>query len=143
LKLGSFLFSDPWPSLKYALVIPRLVIAYFWLVSDGPRWVALAAGHPATNGLVRALFGADLAMPLTYVFTLFETLGAIALILGLFTRLVAIWPVVEFAITGTFGVVTGSGLFHDYAICACGLVLLFTGSPALSVDSLLAKRWKQ
>ena len=83
-------------------------------------------------------------MPLTYLFTLFETLGAIALILGFATRLAAIWPVVEFAITGTTGVLTGNiGLAHDYAFFAGGLVLLFTGSPVLSVDSLLAKRRKK
>jgi uncharacterized membrane protein YphA (DoxX/SURF4 family) len=125
-------------------VVLRLVIASFWLISDAPRWAALAAGHPVSNGLVRSLFGSGLVVPLTYLFTLFETLGAIALILGFATRLAAIWPVVEFAITGTTGVLTGNiGLAHDYAFFAGGLVLLFTGSPVLSVDSLLAKRRKK
>lgn len=107
------------------------------------RWVALAGGDPVSNGLVRTFFGSGLVVPMTYLFTLFETLGAIALILGLATRLAAIWPAVEFAITGTTGVLTGNiGLAHDYALFAGGLVLLFTGSPALSIDSLLAKKHK-
>ena len=82
-------------------------------------------------------------MPLTYLFTLFETLGAIALVLGFMTRLAAIWPVVEFAMTGTTGLLTGNiGLTHDYALFAGGLVLLCTGSPVLSLDSLLGKNRK-
>ncbi len=143
MKFGSFLFSEPWGSVKYVYVVIRLIIASFWLISDTPRWIALAAGHPVSNGLVRTLFGSGLVVPMTYLFTLFETLGAIALILGLATRLAAIWPVVEFAITGTTGVLTGNiGLAHDYALFAGGLVLLFTGSPALSIDNLLAKKHK-
>jgi len=60
------------------------------------------------------------------------------LILGLFTRLVAIWLVTEFAITGAFGVLNGSiPLLHDYALCAGALVLLVYGIHELSVDRLL------
>jgi len=56
------------------------------------------------------------------------------LILGLFTRLVAIWLVTEFAITGTFGVLNGSiPLLHDNA---GALALLVYGSHELSVDRL-------
>jgi len=139
----TFLFSRPWNSVNYAYVAIRLVIAAFWLNSDTPRWLALATGHPASNGLVRTLFGTGLVVPMTYLFTLFETLGAIALILGFMTRLAAIWPVVEFAITGSFGLLNGNvGLAHDYALFAGGLVLLCAGSPVLSIDSLLAKNRK-
>jgi len=55
-----------------------------------------------------------------------------------------VWPVVEFAITGTVGVLTGSiPLVHDYAICAGALVLLLNGNPKLSVDGLIAKHRRQ
>ena len=78
---------------------------------------------------------------MTYVFTILETLGAIAFILGLATRLTSVWAVVEFAITGTTGVLAGNvGLAKDFGLLAGALVLLFNGSPVLSVDGLLAKQ---
>jgi uncharacterized membrane protein YphA (DoxX/SURF4 family) len=82
-----------------------------------------------------------MVVPLTLVFTGLETLGAIALILGLLTRLAAIWPVVEFAITGSVGLMGGVGaLTKDYALMAAALVLLANGSPLLSIDGLISKR---
>jgi uncharacterized membrane protein YphA (DoxX/SURF4 family) len=78
---------------------------------------------------------------MTYLFTVLETLGAIALILGLLTRLTSVWPVVEFAITGTLGVMTGtSALMKDFGLLAGALVLLANGSPLLSIDGLIAKK---
>jgi len=87
MKLGSFLFAEPTTRGQYAFVVLRLVIASFWLISDVPRWIALGEGHPLTNGIVRTLFGSSIVAFLTFLFTLLETLGAIALILGLATRL--------------------------------------------------------
>lgn len=82
--------------------------------------------------------------PLTYFFTILETPGAIALILGLMTRLTSVWAVVEFAITGTAGVLAGNGgLAKDFGLCAGALVLFLNGSPALSIDGLLAKRFSR
>jgi uncharacterized membrane protein YphA (DoxX/SURF4 family) len=96
-------------------------------------------GHPQANGLVRALFGSGMIVPLTYLFTLLETLGAIALILGFLTRLASIWATVEFAITGTAGLIMGVGaLLKDYGLMAGGIVLLLNGSQVLSIDGLLA-----
>jgi uncharacterized membrane protein YphA (DoxX/SURF4 family) len=111
------------------------------LNSAVPRWIAFAAGHPQANGLVRNIFGPDMVVPLTYLFTALETLGAIALILGLLTRLTSVWPIVEFAITGTTGILTGSsGLTKDFGLLAGALVLLANGSPLLSIDQLIAKK---
>lgn len=140
-KLISFLTSEPVNVGSYAFVALRLVVAAFWINSDIPRWAAIVAGHPAANGMVRSLFGPSMVLPLTYLFTTFETLGAIALILGLATRLPAIWGVVEFAITGTTGVLSGNvGLAKDFGLMTASLVLLVNGSPKLSLDGIIAKR---
>jgi uncharacterized membrane protein YphA (DoxX/SURF4 family) len=143
-KIGSFLFGRATTSGQYAFAVVRIVIAAFWLNSDVPRWVGLAAGHPQANGLVRSIFGPSMVVPLTYAFTTLETLGAIALILGLLTRLTAVWAIIEFAITGTTGVMAGNvGLTKDFALLAGALVLLLNGSHALSIDGLIAKRRKK
>lgn len=140
-KLGSFLFAKPAAWAQYAFVVVRLVVAAFWLNSDVPRWVGLAAGHPQVNGLVRSLFGASMVVPLTYFFTILETLGAIALILGLLTRLASVWAVIEFAITGTTGVLSGiPALAKDLGLFAGALVLLLNGSLLLSIDGFIARR---
>lgn len=128
------MFSESMKLGKYSFVAVRLAIAALWLNSDIPRWTALAVGNPQANALVRNLFGPSMVVPLTYFFTILETLGAIAFILGLLTRLTAVWGVVEFAITGS------SGVIKDFALLAGSLVLLLNGSPVLSIDGLIAKR---
>lgn len=105
-----------------------------------PRWVALLAGHPQANGLVRDIFSGRVAIPLTYLFTILETFGAVALILGLLTRLVSVWAIFEFAITGMTGLVMGSsGLMKDFGLLARALVLVLNGSLLLRLDGGLAK----
>ena len=137
--LRSFLFAPAGRTGQYAFVIVRLAVAGFWLNSAVPRWTALILGNPKANGLVHGLFGSGMVVPLTYLFTLLETLGAIALILGFLTRLASVWATVEFAITGTVGLVMGvGGLLKDYGLMACGIVLLLNGSQVLSIDGLLA-----
>ena len=141
LTLRSVMFGPPKPWGQYAYVVLRIVIAAFWLNSDIPRWNALAMGHPVANGMVRNLFGPGMVVPLTYLFTLLETLGAIALILGLMTRLVSVWALVEFAITGTTGLMIGnSGLVKDIGLMAGALVLVMNGSQLLGLDGLLANK---
>jgi uncharacterized membrane protein YphA (DoxX/SURF4 family) len=89
---------------KYALVALRLVLAAFWLNVDIPRWVALAVGKPVANPLVHVIFGPNMAVPVTYFFTLLETLGAVALILGLLVRLASLWAVIQYATIDAFDV---------------------------------------
>jgi len=128
-----FLFGKSKPWADYALVVLRLAIAGLWINSAVGRWKSIASGSTLSNGMVRALFGASMAPSLTLFFTVLETLGAVALILGLLTRLAATWGVIEFAITSVMGVT------KDYALFAGALVLLFYGSSRLSVDDLVAK----
>jgi len=81
-----------------------------------------------------------MVVPLTYFFTLLETLSAIALILGFLTRLASVWGTIEFAITGTVGLTMGIGaLTKDYGLMAGAIVLLLNGSPLLSIDGFLAE----
>ncbi len=140
-KLTSFLFSEPKPWAAYAFVVLRLAMGGLWLYGDIPRWTTFAAGKPLTNNLVGNLFGASMVSSLTLFFTILETLGAIAFILGLATRLAAVWGVVEFAITGTNGLLRG--VPGDYALMAGSLVLLLNGSLLLSIDGLIAKKKKK
>jgi len=140
----AFLFAEAKGWGSYAFVALRIVVAAFWLHSDIPRWIALAAGHPEANGLVRNLFGVNTVVPLTYFFTALETLAAISFLFGLVTRLAAVWGVIEFAIIDTPLLLNGNieqGLVHALLLSA-SLVLLLNGSPTLSLDGLIAKRLK-
>ena len=128
----------------YAFVALRVVVAAFWLNSDIPRWIALAAGNPEANGLVQNLFGPSNVVPLTYFFTILETLAAVSFLLGLMTRLAAVWAVIEFAIITTPLLLSGKtevALVHALLLSA-SLVLLLNGSLTLSLDGLIAKHVK-
>ncbi|HMK84188.1 MAG TPA: TQO small subunit DoxD [Candidatus Bathyarchaeia archaeon] len=143
-KFAAFLFAGTKGWGTYAFVALRVVVAAFWLHSDIPRWVALAAGQPEANGLVRNLFGVSMVVPLTYFFTVLETLAAISFILGFVTRLAAVWAVIEFAIIGAPLLLSGNaeaGLVHAL-LWSASLVLLLNGSLTLSLDGLIAKRVK-
>ena len=143
-KFAAFLFAGTKGWGTYAFVALRVVVAAFWLHSDIPRWVALAAGQPEANGLVRNLFGVSMLVPLTYFFTVLETLAAISFILGFVTRLAAVWAVIEFAIIGAPLLLSGNaeaGLVHAL-LWSASLVLLLNGSLVLSLDGLIAKRVK-
>ena len=143
-KITSFLFSESKSWGAYAFVVVRLAIGGIWINADIPRWTAVAAGKPLTNNLVGILFGTlfgpSMVPSLTLFFTILETLGAIAYILGFATRLAAVWGVVEFAITGTNGLFRGA--LGDYSLMAGSLVLLLNGSLLLSIDGLIAKSKK-
>ena len=143
-RIVRFLFPESKGWGAYAFVALRVVMAAFWLHSDVPRWIALAAGHPEANVVVRNLFGQSLVVPLTYFFTVLETLAAISFLLGLLTRLAAVWGVIEFAIIDAPLLLAGNteqGLVHALLLSA-SLVLLLNGSPTLSLDGLIAKRVK-
>ena len=140
----AFLFGGAKGWGTYAFVALRVVLAAFWLNSDIPRWVALAAGYPEANGLVRNLFGVSMLVPLTYFFTVLETLAAISFLLGFVTRLAAVWAVIEFTIISTPLLLSGKTevALVNALLLSASLVLLLNGSLTLSLDGLIAKRVK-
>jgi uncharacterized membrane protein YphA (DoxX/SURF4 family) len=128
---------------KYPLAALRIVVGAFWLNADIPRWIALAGGRPAANQLVRIIFGSNMVVPLTYFFTLLETIAAVALILGLFVRLAAVWAIIQYAIIDGLALFLLRNTSQDLLftlLLVVSLVLLANGSSALSLDGLIAKR---
>ncbi len=153
LRLRNFLFFPGRTKSEWGFVAIRVILAYLWLDTVIPRWTALAAGHRDANGVARDIFspvfGAGAAVPVTYIVTSFETLAAIALLVGFLTRFAALWGVFEFAITGARGWflspgpthITGSfGLLKDFGLMGLALTLFLNGSLALSLDGYIAKR---
>ena len=138
-KVTSLLFGRPKPWAEYAFVALRLAIAGLWLNAVIPRWNTVAAGKALSNNLVRTLFGASMVPSLTLFFTLLETLGAIALILGVVTRLAAMWGVIEFGVISISGLIGGT-IRVDVTLLAGSIALLLYGSFLLSVDGLIAKK---
>ena len=139
-KFKSFLFGQLKSSDAYGLVVTRLVIAAFWINAIIPRWVALRTS-PIAHPLVITLFGSNMAVVLTYIFTILETLGAVSFILGLGVRLTSVWGVAEFIITGTYGVGVGNiSLSKDLGLLAGSFRLLLSGCPRISFDGYLLSR---
>ena len=139
-KMASFLFGRAKPWADYAFVVLRLIIGIIWINAVIPRWNTLAAGKPLANGLVSTLFGPGMVSSLTLFFTILETLGAIAFILGLLTRLAAVWGVIEFAIIATTNFISRRAIDINDVLMAGSLVLLLHGSFRLSLDGIIAKK---
>jgi uncharacterized membrane protein YphA (DoxX/SURF4 family) len=144
----AFLYGEPARGAQYVFVALRIIMGIFWLYADQSRWIGLATGNPVVippdvlrkNLPQIAAFGIQNSTTVFYIATTFETVAAILLILGLATRLGALWGVVEFFINGTTGTLIGSvGLFHDYGLFGMNLVLLLYGSKVLSIDGLIAR----
>jgi len=143
MRLLSLLLALPRTRGEQNTIFGRIVLAYLWLGADVPRWSALLQGHLTTNSVAAYLFGKDIGLPVTYFVTVLETLGSATLILGLLTRLAALWGVIEFAITGATGWVSSQGSFDllkDFGLMSTSLTLLLNGSSHLSLDRLIAKR---
>ena len=140
----TFLFSGPPDWGSYAFVALRVVVAAAWLESDVPRWLALAAGRPVANGLVRYLFGVNLSVSVTYLFTLLETLAAISFLLGFLTRLASIWASIEFAIIDAALILDRSigQVLVFTLLLVTSTTLLINGGSKLSIDELIAKRMR-
>jgi len=138
-KVTTFLFGQPKSCAEYALVALRLTMGGLWLNGVIPRWATVAAGKPLSNPLVGVLFGASNNPTLTLFFTILETLGGIAYVLGLLTRLAAVWGVIEFVVIGGYRLL-GGAYDSNLVFLAVQIVLLLYGSFRLSLDGVIAKK---
>ncbi len=143
----AFLYGEPRRKAQYVFVALRIIMGTFWLYADQSRWIDLAAGKPIDPKVLAKFLpqtqflGQNNASGVFYFATTLETIAGVLLILGLVTRLGALWGVIEFFTNGTTGVSIGSvGLFHDYGLFGINLALLLYGSKVLSIDGLIARR---
>jgi putative oxidoreductase len=139
-----------WPNLRafYASVIEvayalmRIVIGYI-LLMHGWTKIGVGAGAVATN--VMAKNGLEPAIAFAYAAMFLETVGAICIILGLFTRVVAAALAVEMLIALLFvhaphGFAAGQGGYEYVLLLGIVLfVIAIRGGGPYSVDRLIGK----
>jgi len=100
-------FYDPFFDVAYALM--RIVIGYILLMHG---WTKVGAGAGAIASNVMAKNGLEPAIAFAYAAMFLETVGAICIILGLFTRF--------FAAALAIGMAIG-GRVNAFARCCAGV----------------------
>jgi len=133
-------FYDPFFEAAYALM--RIVIGYILLMHG---WVKIGAGAGAVAASVMAKNGLEPAIAFAYAAMFLETVGAICIILGLFTRFFAAALAVEMAIALVFvhaakGFAAGQGGFEYVLLLGIVLfVIAIRGGGRYSVDRVIGK----
>jgi putative oxidoreductase len=128
-------FYDPFFDVAYALM--RIVIGYILLMHG---WTKVGAGAGAIASNVMAKNGLEPAIAFAYAAMFLETVGAICIILGLFTRFFAAALAIGMAIAFLFvhaskGFAAGQGGF-EYVLLL-GIVLFVIairggGTPSIA-----------
>jgi putative oxidoreductase len=83
---------------RYADLYWPLIRATLGLTLLAHGWPKLMAGAQAVAAATLARRGIEPALPLAYALILLETVGAVMIVLGLWTRPIAVALVVEFAV---------------------------------------------
>lgn len=139
-----------WPGLsafyascsEVAYALMRIVIGYILLMHG---WAKIGAGAGAVAANVMAKNGLEPAIVFAYAAMFLETIGAVCIILGLFTRVFAAALAIEMAIAFLFvhapkGFAAGQG-GYEYVLLL-GIVLLviaIRGGGRYSIDRMIGK----
>lgn len=135
-------FSD-WGLLILRLALGIVMIAHGWpkLNPNGPM-----KGPAGFGGFLKQL-GVPLPMFFGWVVVLLETLGAVLLILGLGTRILAVGFVIDMVVAvrlvrigmgkSPFAGGQGIGWEYEFILAAVALALLFTGAGSIALDPIV------
>lgn len=150
--INKIISTDP---KNYAALVGRLALGIVLLPHGAQKLLGLFGGY-GFNGTM-GFFTETLGIPgvIAFCIIILESFGALGLILGIATRFTAFWTIVQFIgailivhlpfgfFMNWFGNQQGEGFeFHILLIGLAG-VLLFTGSGAFSVDSLISKKGEE
>jgi len=133
-------FYDPFFDVAYALM--RIVIGYILLMHG---WTKVGAGAGAIASNIMAKNGLEPSIAFAYAAMFLETIGAICIILGLFTRFFAAALAIEMAIALVFvhaakGFAAGQGGFEYVLLLGIVLfVIAIRGGGRYSVDRMIGK----
>lgn len=135
------------PFSDWGLLILRLGMGIIFLAHGRPKLPGGPMGGPAGFGGFLKQMGVPLPTFLAWVVVLLETVGAVLLILGLGTRLLAVLFAVEMLVAILvakrgfmkvgFMAQQTTGWEFDFALLAGALALLFTGAGSLALDPIL------
>jgi len=136
------------PYSDWGLLILRLATGIIFLVHGWPKLNPNSPMKgPAGFGGSLKQMGVPLPILFGWLVALLETAGAILLILGLGTRILAVLFAIDMLVA-TFAVKTrvmkvgftaqqATGWEFDFALLAISLALLFTGAGSIALDPLI------
>lgn len=135
------------PFSDWGLLILRLGIGIIFLAHGWPKLPGGPMGGPAGFGGFLKQMGVPLPTFFAWVVALLETVGAVLLILGLGTRLLAVLFAVDMLVAILvakrgfmkvgFMAQQTTGWEFDFALLAGALALLFTGAGSLALDPVV------
>ncbi len=135
------------PFSDWGLLILRLGIGIIFLAHGWPKLPGGPMGGPAGFGGFLKQMGVPLPTFFAWVVVLLETVGAVLLILGLGTRLLAVLFAVDMLVAILvakrgfmkvgFMAQQTTGWEFDFALLAGALALLFTGAGSLALDPVV------
>lgn len=135
------------PFSDWGLLILRLAMGIIFLAHGWPKLPGGPMGGPTGFGGFLKQMGVPLPAFFAWVVVLLETVGAVLLILGLGTRLLAVLFAVDMLVAILvakrgfmkvgFMAQQATGWEFDFILLAGALALLFTGAGSLALDPVV------
>lgn len=146
--MRSRLFATP---NDFALTLLRLVLGWVFLLHGGQLMLGWFGGH-GFSGTMAYFESTGIPAPFAALAIIAQFFGALGLLLGLLTRIAAFGIVVTMLVAvvkvhlavgffmNWFGAQKGEGYEYHLLVIAMGLVIMWRGAGALSVDRLIGNR---
>lgn len=135
------------PFSDWGLLILRLAMGIVFLAHGWPKLPGGPMGGPTGFGGFLKQMGVPLPTFFAWVVVLLETVGAVLLILGLGTRILAVGFAIDMLVAAFvakrgfmkvgFMAQQATGWEFDFILLAGALTLLFTGAGSLALDPVV------